>query len=1041
MIKRKIFRRERLGLLRKSLALLLSTIFLINARATSPITPQGAALGAFLDSFEVENYWNNGFQVNWLTGSTNAWTGGGQTDILPNMETVGDTTHCSAFVAGATLVLGVYILRPPQVLVSDLANHQQPWLFTNNAGWIYITDVSTNAVMLDAQNYANEGYIVVATYASPPGSSGHIVFIRPNDTRSDADIIANGPQECQAGDYNYNSTNVITGFSQHPGVFPNEIRYFYYPLTNSVSNANPVLNSVSAINGTVTCSVSSIVGRSYYVEWSTNGVNWTTSATYTNPNNQSNFMCLTNVSFPQPTTNGFEIMVAGPYGDQSQALGVNFCLVSVSLNGSATMSLPIGSTFLDPGVTASDTCPGQLTFKTNGTVNTAVIGTNVLTYTATDTNGNSGSATRTVYVTGVFNRLLTLAPGETATPGIAPGKSGAPVGQHVGFGYPIVIMAMDTNWNLVGSASDTVAISSSAPGDIMPTPVALGDGTATFIVTNDSAGNVTLTASDATDGTKLPGSSTVNISPRSNTITVLTCSPDPACAGEPITFTATVSGSNNPTGTVSFESGQSVLATTTLSGNTATFTTSGGVGNYSIKAVYSGDGTNDPSTSGAVTETITTNSVAVSTAQMTDGQDYPLATNTTSAGRAPWQIGSAGGTGATSYIKIIAGDLTGTTTPALKPLPNVVNPEAYLQVGTPGTTGRWYYRSIGSPITNGAAYFSFLLNVPENSTTTNEFRMTLIASSATNSPETSDPLSLHVREADGSHYNLGVERLNGTIAWASNALADNTDYLVVVKYAFGNSASSKLFINPIPGEGEPPGDAESFSDGITAEPVNIGTVLFFESAVAPVTSGVINCDVMRADTNWYNVTPAATGATSGAAALTLSPGSQTFDAEESSQLITVSVQDQNGNPFYVWSDTVVNLATTSGDGNFQDGSTLAIVGSVTIPAGGDSASFYYLDAAAGYPAITALSGLLASASQTETVLNNGQLVSPSLSIARSGTNVVLSWQVSDGGFGLQSSVSWSNWNEVSGSVTTNLGIVSKAVSPGQSSVFFRLRHQ
>ena len=130
---------------------------------------------------------------------------------------------------------------------------------------------------------------------------------------------------------------------------------------------------------------------------------------------------------------------------------------------------------------------------------------------------------------------------------------------------------------------------------------------------------------------------------------------------------------------------------------------------------------------------------------------------------------------------------------------------------------------------------------------------------------------------------------------------------------------------------------------------------------------------------------------------------------------------QNGNPFYVWSDTVINLVTTSMDGNFQDGSTLAIVNSVTIPAGGNSASFYYLDAAAGYPTITASSGLLALASQTEIVLYNGQMISPSLSISTSGSKAVLSWPVADGGFELQSSASWSNWNSVPGNIATNLG--------------------
>jgi hypothetical protein len=71
----------------------------------------------------------------------------------------------------------------------------------------------------------------------------------------------------------------------------------------------------------------------------------------------------------------------------------------VTLVGAASMSVTRGSTFADPGATATDICSGALAVETTGSVNTAVAGTYTLTYKATDGAGLSSSVTRTVTVT------------------------------------------------------------------------------------------------------------------------------------------------------------------------------------------------------------------------------------------------------------------------------------------------------------------------------------------------------------------------------------------------------------------------------------------------------------------------------------------------------------------------------------------------------------------------------------------------------------------------------------------------------------------
>jgi hypothetical protein len=69
---------------------------------------------------------------------------------------------------------------------------------------------------------------------------------------------------------------------------------------------------------------------------------------------------------------------------------------------------------------------------------------------------------------------------------------------------------------------------------------------------------------------------------------------NPSVFGDTVTFTAVVipvtPGTGTPTGSVKFEDGTTVLYTATLSGGTATFTTSKlAVGSHTITAVYGGD--------------------------------------------------------------------------------------------------------------------------------------------------------------------------------------------------------------------------------------------------------------------------------------------------------------------------------------------------------------------------------------------------------------------------------------------------------------------
>ena len=282
------------------------------------------------------------------------------------------------------------------------------------------------------------------------------------------------------------------------------------------------------------------------------------------------------------------------------------------------------------------------------------------TLTASDvSNGGIGSSTSLAYtvVPGAVARLVILAPGESATLGVAPGKTGSPSAQNSTVGYSVTVDALDAYYNLVTSATDTVGVNSSAGGDTLPANAALAGGTKTFALTNNTVGSATLTASDVSNGGVTSGTSTVPVNINSTTTAVIS-SANPANTGAPITFIATVSGAGKRTGTVTFKNGTAILGTSTLTANTATLTLSGGAGTYSITAVYSGDANNTGSTSSAVAQVIQAGgAVAGPATLMQDGQDYPLASSTPAPpNRGPWNLGVAAGSfTSTSYIQIIAG--------------------------------------------------------------------------------------------------------------------------------------------------------------------------------------------------------------------------------------------------------------------------------------------------------------------------------------------------------------------------------------------------
>src|SRR5205814_1259086 len=132
------------------------------------------------------------------------------------------------------------------------------------------------------------------------------------------------------------------------------------------------------------------------------------------------------------------------------------------------------------------------------------------TVTATDITDGTKTASTSPPITvnaGAFVKLQLLVPGETAAPGTATGKTGAPTARTAGTAFTVTVNAVDANWNLVAAITDTVNIATTDANATLPADTALVAGSQSLSVTFETVGSQTLTASDVTDVTESPNTS------------------------------------------------------------------------------------------------------------------------------------------------------------------------------------------------------------------------------------------------------------------------------------------------------------------------------------------------------------------------------------------------------------------------------------------------------------------------------------------------------------------------------------------------------
>ena len=119
----------------------------------------------------------------------------------------------------------------------------------------------------------------------------------------------------------------------------------------------------------------------------------------------------------------------------------------ITVNGSNPATVELGATYTDQGATALDANHGSTSVATSGSVNTSTVGSYTLTYTATDLDNNTATATRTVNVVDTTAPVITVVGDNPVTNelGVAYTDAGASVTDLSGSITPTTDGEVDVN--------------------------------------------------------------------------------------------------------------------------------------------------------------------------------------------------------------------------------------------------------------------------------------------------------------------------------------------------------------------------------------------------------------------------------------------------------------------------------------------------------------------------------------------------------------------------------------------------------------------
>ena len=362
---------------------------------------------------------------------------------------------------------------------------------------------------------------------------------------------------------NHNGTATLAGTTTSAGSFPIIITAQNGVNPNATQNFTLTVNAaalasitLSPASATITAGGSAAYAATGYDQYGNSRGDVTGATTFT----VTNGACTANSC--SSTMAGTQTVTGNDSGiTNTAALNVMPGAITHLVLTPATVSISAGGSqaYTAQGVDFYGNPAGDVTSSTtftiapDGSCTGATCTTNVAdvngsshTVTGTYTNGAQGTASLMVNA-GSFNQLQLLVPGETATPGTVPGKTGTPNIEYVNGPFKVTVNAVDQYWNVINTVTDMVAITSNDSKAMLPANAALVAGTGTFSVTLETVSynpNITtLTASDVTNNTM-----TADTSPLLEVVVVYTAAINPTMAGtgDATTYTLTVSNAPAP---------------------------------------------------------------------------------------------------------------------------------------------------------------------------------------------------------------------------------------------------------------------------------------------------------------------------------------------------------------------------------------------------------------------------------------------------------------------------------------------------------------
>ncbi|HJD55361.1 MAG TPA: hypothetical protein LFW21_01655 [Rickettsia endosymbiont of Pyrocoelia pectoralis] len=151
----------------KILKLIITCLLCVNITALGENISETAKKNLeVINSLNVQEKWQKGNVINCKTGETLS-----EETAKYDSPKLKRLTHCSCFVYAAANALGLPNKSLPphpedNEFIPALSNKQVEWYETEGSknGWSYIKNKDRDSNFVQAQKFANQGYLVVATY-------------------------------------------------------------------------------------------------------------------------------------------------------------------------------------------------------------------------------------------------------------------------------------------------------------------------------------------------------------------------------------------------------------------------------------------------------------------------------------------------------------------------------------------------------------------------------------------------------------------------------------------------------------------------------------------------------------------------------------------------------------------------------------------------------------------------------------------------------------------------------------------------------------